>query len=60
MRVRFLADDVDLKEPGRGTMHNIRTLHFYEGLSRVEIGIDRTQLLLLKKKIDDELEATTE
>lgn len=60
MKVRFMADDVKLREPPRGTMHNIRTLHIYEGPSEVEIGMDRGILIKLNKQIQEELNETTE
>jgi hypothetical protein len=60
MRVRLLVDDVKLREPPRGTMHNIRTLHVYEGPSEVEIGMDRGILIELGKQIQKELDETTE
>ena len=62
MRVRFMAGNVKLCQPGRGTMHNIRTLRVYEdgSSSEVEIGMNRTLLIDLKKQIEKELEETTE
>jgi len=60
MRVRFMADSVKLRESPRGTTHNIRTLHIYEGPSEVEIGINRCLLIELRDQIDVELKTTKE
>jgi hypothetical protein len=55
-----MADSVKLRESPRGTTHNIRTLHIYEGPSEVEIGINRCLLIELRDQIDVELKTTKE
>lgn len=57
-----MAGAVKLCEPGRGTMHNIRTLRVYEKdtTSEVEIGMGREILITLKDQIDKELGETME